>query len=158
MGLNDLIDDESSTDSSRFQRYGPHEYDEKLEAWVEEFQDEFPVDVQVDFIEVSPELESNQAKTYWKIKDSEVHQYIRVAESALEADDWILRHIVLECMVTLYCNEMGYTNLSKGTNVYKWLAGYIGANGSVVDQRTSEWQDLCEPLLEDGMKPESLED
>lgn len=154
MGLSDLIDDDTDAEAQKFRRYGAHEYNDTLEEWVDEFQERFPVEVQVDFIEVSPELSKNAIKTYWKIKNSEVHQYIRVAESVLDQPDHRIRHFVLQAMVQLYCNEQGFQDLSKGTNAYKWVCGAVHANGDLVSEDSQEFSELILPFLEESLAPD----
>lgn len=154
MGLEDLLDDDISAgvaSASQFRRYGSHEADEKLERWVDEFQERFPEPIELDFIEVSPQLENTAARFYRKERDDEQFAYIRVAEKTLEREEWWQRNVLLNQMVIAYIQQRGYHDISTGSSLFKWLCGNVGCVINQVDTSSMEWQDLAEPMMEQEM-------
>lgn len=150
MGLEDLLDDDVATgeaSASQFRRYGQHDADEKLEDWFEEFQDRFPGRVELDFIEVSPQLENTAARFYRKERDGNEFKYVRIAEKTLERDEWWQRNVLLNNMVIAYCHQHGYHDVSTGSSLFKWLCGNVGCVINQVDVSSMEWQDLAEPMM-----------
>jgi hypothetical protein len=151
MGLEDLLDDDVSAgeaSASQFRRYGSHEADERLNEWFEDFQERFPEPIELDFIEVSPQLENTAARFYRKRRDEREFRYIRVAEKTLERDEWWQRNVLLNQMVIAYIHQRGYHDISTGSSLFKWLCGNVGCVINQVDTDSMEWQDLAEPMMD----------
>jgi hypothetical protein len=154
MGLDDLLDDDVTTgeaSASQFRRYGSHKADEQLNEWYEEFQERFPERVELDFIEVSPQLENTSARFYKKDREEKQFMYVRISEKTLERDEWWQRNVLLNQMVIAYCHQRGYHDISTGSSLFKWLCGRVGCAISQVNIDSMEWQDLAEPLMDPSM-------
>jgi len=150
MGLAQLIDDKgdsNSTSSPVSPRYGHHEYNDTLRAWVDEFNERFPVEVDIEFIEVSPQLKSNATKLYAKHKEGDLYQYIRVKEGLWEQGEWFVRQRILYLMVSAYFNQIGMPKIGPANDEFKWVCGRVGAATNPIDFRESTWKDGCTPFL-----------
>lgn len=141
MGIDDFI--QNDTDSH--QMYGSHDYDEKLEQMVEELDDRFPVDLRIDFIEVSPRMEKHNAMAY---KREGKKYYIRVSENYIErATERQIRLTVLHEMVHVYFYQMGASK-ENHSKYFRWVLGRVGGSftrASILDEK---WQVCIEPFLE----------
>lgn len=150
MGLGQLIDDKggSKTDSSPVSpRYGHHEYNDTLSEWVDELNERFPVEVDIEFIEVSPQLSSNATKLYVKKIDGDLYQYIRVKEGLWEDREWFARQRILYLMVSAYFNQIGMSNIGPANDEFKWVCGRVGAMTNPIDPTEDTWELGCTPFL-----------
>lgn len=152
MGLDDLIPEHENSGTRSLKKYGSHPADEKLENWVEEFRERFPTEVDIDFIEVSPELEKTLARTYFRKRDGEMVRYIRISEQVLEMAPWYQRQVLLHTITQLWMNQMGAKEIDAGHAIKKWVCGQVGCMINAVDVDSDEWQLLAEPFLDEDMK------
>lgn len=131
--------------SSEYKMYRGHEYDEKLDEMVEEFQDKFPVDLRVDFIEVSPRMSKHHAMAY---KRPGSKYYIRVSESFIErSSEKRIRMTVLHEMVHVYFYQMGYSDTNHD-KFFRWVVGRVGASMTNTSIKSRKWRQCIEPFLE----------
>ena len=134
---------------SRFQQYPSHPDDGRINRMIDELQEEFPEEVRIDFVEVSPRMTKTYAMAYWRERDGEYTQFMRVGEHYTEVDDETLRRTVLHEMIHLFCYQKGYRDLSERSVMFTWLLGRLGASVSGIDQDNKKWQDLAKPFLDD---------
>jgi len=127
MGLDELVEDGSSgvKNLAQFRRYGSHEEEDRIWNIIEEMQDRFPVEIECDMVEVATQDVNYDAKAYWRVRDGEHYQYMRVKEACLHGDPTYVRHIILHEMVHLYTFQMGHKDLSDGSPMFKWLCGRV---------------------------------
>lgn len=129
MGLKDLVDESEQVSDveSRYRSFSYHPYEEKIEEWVDELQQRFPEEVQVDFVEVSTRMTKTQAKAYFRDEG----QYLRVSERFVDTeDDEYLKQIVLHEMVHLYFNQIGKPEVSDNNALFNWVLGAVNADMS----------------------------
>lgn len=147
MALDDFSFNQSIED--RFQQYPTHPEDGRINKMIDELQEMFPEDVRVDFVEVSPRMTKTYAMAYWRERDGEYTQFMRIGEHYTEVSDTFLRRTVLHEMVHLYCFQMGYKDVSDHDDMFTWILGRLGASVSKINQDSQMWQDLAEPFLDD---------
>lgn len=152
MGLGDLIPEDTSSGSKSYKKYGSHPADEKLSRWKDEFQERFPTEVEITFIEVSPELEKTLARNYYKVRDGEEIRYIRISEKVFSMSEWYQRQVLLHSMAQLWMNQMGVGEINAGHSIKKWVFGQVGCMINAVDVDSDEWRLLAEPFLDESMK------
>lgn len=141
MGLEEFQDNKSS----EYKMYRGHEYDEKLEEMVDEFQDKFPVDLRVEFIEVSPRMDKTRAMAYRRPGKK---YYIRVSEKFIETStEERIRLTVLHEMVHVYFYQKGYSDTNHD-KFFRWVVGHVGASMTHTSIKSSKWQDCIEPFKE----------
>lgn len=144
MSLDDFIENASNKD--KHQVYGSHEYDEKLEEIIEEYQQRFPVELKIEFVEVSSRMEKSYAKAYKREKNK---YYIRVSESFIErACKERIRRTILHEMVHVYFFQKGYSKHGH-SKYFRWVVGQVG--GSLTNSTTNNemWQNCIEPFIEE---------
>lgn len=152
MGLDELIDDEGTAKNlAQFRRYGSHEEDDRIWGIIEEMQERFPVEIECDMVEVATDDVNYDAKAYYRVKGGTHYQYLRVKESCLHGDPVYVRHIILHEMVHLYCYQMGHSEISDGSPMFKWLCGRVGCTLSQIEWNGMDWKDLADPMLESDM-------
>lgn len=144
-------------DWRRYKKYNLTEKDEKLEQIVEELRPLFPVELDLDFIEASPAMESLNAWAYWRQDNGESYQFIRVSEKLVDHGGSLLRSIVLHEMVHILFYNMGYRKgnphkpaVSDGDPAFHWVLGAVGANIKQVSSQSDVWQEVCELFIEEG--------
>lgn len=148
MGLGNFTPDKETTSKSRFKSYGYHPMNDTLQKWIDELQCRFPEEVRVDFVEVSPEMTRTDGYAYWKKRDGQHYQYIRIAEKAIEKySDNHLKRILIHEMCHCYCFQKGYPDVSDSNRVFSWILGRVKADISGYSQSCGEWEDLVEPFL-----------
>lgn len=147
MSLKDLEGLGGRKQTSRFRRYGSHPADDTLWEMVDELQERFPGEIEIDFIEVAPHDVKYDGKAYWRTENEGVYQYIRVSESALLKSEERTKRVLAHEMVHLYCFQNGHTDVSDGDSVFHWLLGHVEAQISHVDDEGSRWKDLVEPMI-----------
>jgi predicted SprT family Zn-dependent metalloprotease len=140
MGLEDF----NGSGGNDYKQYGHHEYNEKLENWMEEFQDRFPIELQIEFVEVSTQMSKHAAKAYQRDSDT---YYIRVSETYIDrSSDRPIKFTLLHEMVHIYFWQKGYkkTNHDK---YFRWVAGRVGADMTRITIDNEKWKDCIEPFL-----------
>lgn len=152
MGLDSLVEENTSSTPHNYRKYGDHNFNETLEEWVNEFQNRFPIDVKINFVEVSPALNKNHAKTYVRHENNEQIIYIRVSENIIDKDDWYIRQILLHSMVNAYLMQIGANELGASHSIKKWLCGRVGCRINAVSMNSEEWKLIAEPFIEEDMR------
>jgi len=123
MGLGDLTPD--GTQSNSYRQYPDHEKQDELEQMVDEAEGLFPGGVEIEFIEVSPEMTRTQGYCY----NREVGNYIRIAECVMENRPmWYVEMVVRHEMVHAWMDQNGYGDFSDGSKVFEWVCGRVGAD------------------------------
>lgn len=128
MGLQGLIDQEKGDVPER--AWPDHKRQDELEQWVETMKEEIPVDLEVDFIEVSPTMTNYSAKAYRDNSLDNVRKYyIRVAEHTMDdqSDDEI-RAVILHELVHIWFWENGDGDISDGDDLFSYVLGGLGAH------------------------------
>jgi len=140
------LEDFETEDSNRYKTYGSHDYDEELEQMIEEFQDRFPIELKIEFIEVSPRMEKHQAMAYRRGSS----YYIRVSESFINRSDYErISRTVLHEMVHVYLYQMGYEG-SNHDKYFRWIVGRVGASMTHASINDAKWQDCIEPFIKEA--------
>jgi predicted SprT family Zn-dependent metalloprotease len=125
--------------------YGGHEYDEKLEKWVDELDERFPVNLRIKFIEVSPRMNKNRAMAY---RREGKKYYIRVSESFIErSTDRRIKLTVLHEMVHVYFYQTGASEEKHG-KYFRWVLGRVGGSFTRESIHDEKWQACIEPFIE----------
>lgn len=141
MGLEDF----KSESDSHYKQYGYHEYNEKLEKWADEMEDRFPIDLNIEFVEVSPQMEQMRGMAYRRDNDT---YYIRLAEwfVGIRSDERI-KFTLLHEMVHVYFYRQGHSNTNHD-KYFRWVVGRVGA--SMTNMKTSDlkWKQCIEPFLD----------
>lgn len=147
MALGDL--DENMSDNKGPEGFWPpHEKDKMLQEMLDDLQDEFPEEIRCDFIEVSRGMERCSAKAYYREGGKSI--YIRFADWYVESrDEEKIRKTMLHEMVHLYIYQKGYSSISDGSDMFKWICGQVGAGINQVSRDTPRWNDLAKPFLEE---------
>jgi predicted SprT family Zn-dependent metalloprotease len=142
MGIDDFITEKQD----RHKVYKTHDKDEKLEQLIEEYQERFPVELRIDFVEVSPRMERCNAKAY---KRAGKKYYIRVSEEYLErATEEELRRTVLHEMVHIYLYQRGYSKHGHG-KYFRWVLGRVGGSMTNSTIHSTKWEKCIEPFIEE---------
>jgi len=144
-GLDDLLTDEigGTVENHPYRTYPYNEFEDTAWEWFEKFEDRFPCEIQCDFIEVSPNIESARAKACYR--DGGEYQFIRFAKwYVVHSDDWALSRTLMHEMMHLYCYQRGHHNISDSSPIFKWLCGAVGCHINEVDVTSPEWIDLAE--------------
>jgi len=126
-----------------------HERQDDLEAMIEKAnKNVFPEEVQVDFVEVSPNMENYAGKAFKKYKGGERYLYIRISEHWLEqwSDQRVYRMVKHE-MAHIYVWQNGFEDISDAQHMFTWLLGRVGGHTNKVPDHVDEWQELAEPFL-----------
>lgn len=141
MGLDNFQTDVTSHD---YKRYGHHEYNEILESKIDEYRDRFPIDLDIEFVEVSPMMEKNNACVYYK----EDCVFIRFSESFIgRGSDGLIFRTLLNCMVEIYCYRQGHEDIDRN-KYFRWIVGRVGG-GMSGRYNEEEWVDLLLPFLKE---------
>lgn len=148
MALDDFI--KGVETSSSFKAFNYHELDKQLEEMVEEAQSRFPEEVDVEFIEASPQLQRYSGKAY-KDYDDEGHQYvqyIRIKKNLAEKNNAETKRVVLHEMAHVYLYQKGLDHVTEKDVTFQWLCGRVMADPSDVFEGSKEWDRVIEPMLE----------
>lgn len=141
MGLEDF----KSERSNGYKKYGHHEYNDRLEEWKDEMQEEFPIELDIEFVEVSPEMTKHNGMAYRRDKDT---YYIRISENYIERNSKKkVRLTLLHEMVHVYFYQRGYgdTNHDK---YFRWVVGRVGASMTNMTIDSTKWKHCIEPFLQ----------
>jgi predicted SprT family Zn-dependent metalloprotease len=137
---------EGTNTTSSHKAHGHHEYNSTLEDWVDEMKDRFPVDLDIEFIEVSPRMTSTNAKAYMKPDGT---KYIRVSEDYIYAvPDRRVKMTVLHEMCHIYFYQVGYPDANHD-KFFRWVVGRVGASMTHCDTTGDKWVNCIEPFLDD---------
>lgn len=147
MGLKDFVEDESGSSSSSYKRYGQHEANERLEAVIEANQEKFPEEIEVDFVEVSPQMTETALRTYTKGEYPDGTAFIRVSEGFLDHPEGLQVSILLNAMVTVYFWQNGQMDKAGSTDLYKWVCGRVSAQLNNLRNDEEAWYSVGEPMM-----------
>jgi predicted SprT family Zn-dependent metalloprotease len=140
------IDNFKTKSSNSREMYSQHDYDEKLELMLENLEKRFPVDLKIDFIEVSPRMTKTRAKAYKR--DGNTY-YIRISEEFIhDATDERIELTVLHEMCHVYAYVKGFSEINHN-KFFRWIVGRVGASMTYSSVYSQEWIELIEPFLDD---------
>lgn len=151
MGLQDVVEEQGGVVSDNpYRTYPKHEYEDILWEWFDELEDRFPCDIECDFIEVSPNITSYHAKAFYRRGPRSV--FIRFSKNYIErSSDEKIKLTLLHEMVHLYTYQKGFNgDVRDHSPIFKWLCGQVGTTINSVPTRSSEWERLAEPFIDDG--------
>lgn len=139
------LDNFKKSKSSKNKAHGHHPYNEKLETWADELEERFPIDLDINFVEVSPQM----TKTYGKAFYSSYDQcYIRIAEYVVESkSEKEVKLILLHEMCHIYFYRMGYGNTGHD-KYFRWVVGRVMADMTNTSIHNKKWKDCIEPFFE----------
>ena len=139
--------EEFETESSdKHNVYQSHEKDEKLEQIIEEYQERFPVELRIQFIEVSPKMEKKNAMAY---KRAGKKYYIRVSESFIQrSTEEQLRRTVLHEMCHVYLYQQGLSDHGHG-KYFRWVVGRVGASMTHSTIHDVKWEKCIQPFIDE---------
>lgn len=138
------LDDFQSKKEKGYKQYGYHEYNEWLENLVKQFQEKFPIELDIEFVEVSPQMNKCNAKAYRRDGDT---YYIRVSESFINRSTHReIKFTLLHEMVHVYFYQMGYSDTNHD-KYFRWVAGRVGADMTGMSIRDKKWEGCIEPFL-----------
>lgn len=145
MGLGNFKKSGGTSEVEKYRQYGHREYNLELESMVDELQEQFPEEIEVGFIEVSPEMTKTQGFAYYKPEGN----YIRIAEKVIESHsrDQIKRAVAHE-MVHLWMHQIGREDISDEDRIFNWALGVVLADVSGYHQNSQIWEDIAEPMIE----------
>jgi len=131
MGLGNL-DDINLKHSGRY--FPDHERQDELEQWMEDLMDRFPEPIDVDFIEVSPQMTKHAAMAYWDHGSQDRDKYIRVSKNAMDrlTDDQI-KSIILHELVHCWFYMNGDNDVTERDPMFTYVLGAVGAHLSGYD-------------------------
>lgn len=143
------LDEFKTKASDNHKMYGSHEYDEKLKRLIDEYQERFPVELNVSFVEVSPNMEEHAAITYRRPGNK---YYIRFSERYLENhSEEEIRRTMLHELVHVYLYQRGYMKHNHG-KVFRWVLGRVGGSFTGETIFTDKWENCIEPFLDEDDK------
>jgi len=146
MGLGNL-DDVNLKHSGR--HFPDHERQDELNDWLEELRHEFPEPVNVDFIEVSPQLTKAWAKAYWDHSSKDRDRYIRLSKRLVEnyTDDQI-KSVILHELAHCWFYQNGDNDVTERDPIFSYVLGAVGAQVSgygfdheIVERHCSRFSD-----------------
>lgn len=140
------LDNFKTKSSNQYRAYDDHEYDDRLNQWKDEFKDRFPVRLNIEFIEVSPNMTKTWGKATYKPDGT---CYIRMSEDFLyNHNDEQIKMTLLHEMCHVYFYRMGYkdTNHDK---FFRWVVGRVMGDLTHTSFNNQKWIDCIEPFLEE---------
>lgn len=142
MGLEDF----STGSGSNYEKYGNHEYDSKLGTWADEMQQRFPIDLNIEFVEVSPQMTKTRGMAY---KRNANEYYIRISERFIHNhSDERVKLTLLHEMVHVYFYQQGFSD-TKHDKYFRWVVGRVGASMTHMTLDDKKWEECIEPFIED---------
>jgi len=140
MGLEDF----QTKSSDRHRVYGSHEYDEQIEKAVDKYRDRFPIDLEIEFTEISSRMSKCFAKAYKKGSK----YYIRVSEDFIDkSGQKEVELTVLHEMVHVYLYQKGFPQHDHD-KYFRWILGRVGGSMTGMTIHEYKWQECIEPFLE----------
>lgn len=139
MGLHDF-----NNSNSEHRAYKEHPKEEKLEEWKEQLNERFPIDLEIEFIEVSPKLSKHCGKAYYRGDTT----FIRISQDYIENNtDRKVKLTLLHEMCHIYFYQMGYkdTNHDK---YFRWVVGRVMASMTGMSIDNKKWKKAIEPFFE----------
>lgn len=143
------LEDFSRGSSHDHKQYNYVNLDNQLEDIVKELQSKFPEEVEVDFIEASPQLQSCAGKAYYRTNANlERTNYIRIKKSLAEENSERTKRVVLHEMCHVYMYQKGFTEVTEKDVLFQWLCGRVGADPTGIYEGSKEWREVIGPMLE----------
>jgi len=139
------LDNFRTKSSNQYRAYDSHEYDDRLNQWEDEFEDRFPVRLNIEFIEVSPNMTKTWGKATYKPDGT---CYIRMSEDFLyNHTDEQIKMTLLHEMCHVYFYRKGYkdTNHNK---FFRWVVGRVKGDLTHTSFKNQQWKDCIEPFLD----------
>jgi len=142
------LDNFRTKSGNKHKAYSSHEYDNKLNKWANEFADRFPINLNIEFIEVSPNMTKTWGKATYK-RDGTA--FIRMSEQFLNSHpDREIKMTLLHEMCHVYFYRMGYkdTNHDK---FFRWVVGRVGGDLTYTSFKNNKWKDCIEPFFDNDV-------
>jgi|APHM01.1.fsa_nt_gi SprT-like family. len=148
MGLQGLIDQEKGDVPER--AWPDHKRQDELEEWLDDLENEIPIELDVDFIEVSPPMTQTAAMAYKDSSDNKDREYyIRVSEWVMENEpDDVIRGTILHELAHIWFWENGDGDISDGDDMFSYVLGGLGAHLSGVDFKGYEYETYMKHLTD----------
>lgn len=139
------LDEFKSEQKSQYRAYSEHEHNEKLQDIVDQYQKRFPIDLRIQFIEVSSRMTKHAAMAY---KRDGKKYYIRVSENFIErSNDEQLHRTVIHEMVHVYMYQIGMDNENHG-KYFRWVLGRVGGSFTGETIHNTKWEKCVQPFIE----------
>lgn len=139
MGLHNF-----SSDNSTHRAYNKHPKEDQLEEWKEELQSRFPVNLDIEFIEVSPKMSKHYGMAYYRGNTT----FIRISQHFIENySDRKVKMTLLHEMCHVYFYQMGYKD-AKHDKYFRWVVGRVMASMTGMTTDNKKWQETIEPFFE----------
>lgn len=139
------LDNFRSKSKSKYKAYSDHEYDDKLNKWKEEFKDRFPIRLNIEFVEVSPNMTKTWGRAFYKPDGT---AYIRISEDFLMTNnDRQIKLTLLHEMCHVYFFRMGYKDTGHD-KYFRWVVGRVMADMTRTSIKEDKWVDCIEPFLD----------
>lgn len=151
MGLEDFVkgNENSKNGANRFSSYSYDEREENVWDIIERFQDRFPEQVRCDMVEIAPYDVIYNGMAYYRSRDGNYYQYMRISESIFEESVAKVESVVLHEMIHLYLFQNNLREVSDGSPLFKWLCGRVGCvMEPSLPTHSKEWK-VAEQFLED---------
>lgn len=142
MGIEDFIT-ESNTKGAGSRR---HEYYDKLNEWVVELENRFPIDLNIDEVTVSKRMTKTWGKAYENHREG--HQIKMSADFMEKHSDEEIKRTLLHEMVHVYFYQQGHSDV-KHSKFFRWVAGRVGADMTHMSYTNEKWQDCITPFLDE---------
>lgn len=148
-GLNDSVSSSGSTSRHSGRYYPDHERQDELEEWLEECKEAFPVDIEVDFIEVSTKMTQRLAMSYWDHTRGDRDRYIRVSEWCMDKyDDWQIKSIIMHELCHAWLFQNGDRNITERDPIFTYILGATGSHLSGYMFSNNEFKKYCVPFID----------
>lgn len=149
MGFEEFIENTNTGENRHgYRSYPDHKLDDELYEMFNDLNSRFPVDVEVDFIEVSTRIENYAAKAYYRDGGDAI--FIRFSENYIDsAPEAEIRNVMLHEMVHIYTYQMGHKGVGDGSHIFKWLCGAVGTTINQVPTESDKWEDLALPFVKE---------
>lgn len=147
------LDDFKTNSLHEHKAFNHTELDEKLESIVEECQERFPKEVQVDFIEASPQLKKHAGMAYRRSSTDEDGNFkysifIRIKKSLAEKGGTDLKMVILHEMVHCYMYQHGI-DASEKSVAFQWMCGRVMGDPSDIFKGDKEWDKVIQPFIDE---------
>jgi predicted SprT family Zn-dependent metalloprotease len=142
MGLDNFKSSSTSASGSTTE----HPYIPKIERWIEEFEDRFPVEINVEKVEVSSRMENMFAKAIFSAtKDTT----IRVSEKFINnSEDRIIKYTILHEMAHIYFYRQGFPK-TKHDKYFRWVVGRVVGDLTHMSHPNEKWEQCIEPFIQE---------
>lgn len=140
------LDNFKTTSKTRGGGTRDHEYYDILNDWVEELEDKFPIDLNINEVTISTRMSRTWGKAY---EDNINGHKIKISSEFIdEHTDQEIKQVLLHEMCHAYFYEQGYSDINH-SKFFRWVAGRVGADMTNMSYSNDKWQDCAMPFLQD---------